>query len=267
MTAGEIGEPRELRSDDRRKAMVERLNDGNRITVKEMAKEFGVSEVTIRSDLEVLERGGKLKRVRGGAVMLDRMRDVADIQSRMTINVDKKKVIAQLANSLVSDGDSIIIDSGSTAFEFAKTLVNKRHITVLTQDINTAMFIDSELPSASVVLLGGALRPRHGYCWGPLTIGVINQLYVDKAFIGSNGFSPSQGFMTENPYGSEVKRSFIEHARHSIILIDSSKIGIHSFIKFADIGEVDHVVMDSDPEGLVSRAASTVYPSPSILLP
>ena len=74
MSMTENDEPREFRSDDRRKAMIERLNEGSRITVKEMAKEFGVSEVTIRSDLDVLERSGKLKRVRGGAVTLDRMR-------------------------------------------------------------------------------------------------------------------------------------------------------------------------------------------------
>lgn len=115
-----------LRSDDRRNEIVKHVTSASKkISVDELASLFEVSAVTIRSDLDWLERQGKLKRVRGGAIVLDRIRDVADISRRMTINIERKKHISQVTNSCVDDGDAIFVDSGSTTFEFVKTLKNK----------------------------------------------------------------------------------------------------------------------------------------------
>ena len=137
---------------------------------------------------------------------------------------------------------------------------------VLTQDLGIASYVDREFDDASVVMLGGALRPKHGYCWGPLTVSVVSQLFADKAFLGANGFVPEQGFMTEDPYASETKHSFVEHAQQTVVLLDSSKVSQHSFVKFADLSEVDLIVMDEDPGGVVGRASAAADPSPRLLL-
>lgn len=256
-----------LRSDDRRNEIVKHVTSASKkISVDELASLFEVSAVTIRSDLDWLERQGKLKRVRGGAIVLDRMRDVADISRRMTINIERKKHISQVANSCVDDGDAIFVDSGSTTFEFVKTLKNKQRITIITQDITIASFVDSELLDASVIVLGGVLRPQHGYSWGPLTLSIIDRLYADKAFLGANGFVPKQGFMVENPQSDEIKRAFIDHAQQSYVLVDATKVGVHSFIKFAGLAQVDYIIMDEDPEGIVNRDLSTSNPRPKLLL-
>lgn len=249
----------------RQSEILDMVSTKQRVSVKELACDFEVSEVTIRSDLDLLEKEGKLKRVRGGAVLPDRMREVADIARRMEINSEEKRKIAIRANALVSDGDSIAVDSGSTSFEFVKTLSNKKDLTILTHDLRMAAYVDRQLPNASVIVLGGALRSRHGYCWGPLTVEFINEFFVDKAFLGANAFTPAQGFMTESPHSGEVKRALIEHSRESIMLIDSFKIGINSFIRFADIGDLDYVVMDDDPDGIVQQAAGNTSSSPAIL--
>jgi DeoR family fructose operon transcriptional repressor len=262
----EIGNQTFLRAEDRRNEIVEELLKEKKVTVNDLSEKFNVSTVTIRGDLDWLERNGKLKRVRGGAVILDRMTDVADISKRMTTNSELKKRIASVASGLISDGDSVIIDSGSTTFELVKALDEKMHLMLLTQDITIASYVDQNLRNASVVMLGGALRPRHGYCWGPLTVNTINQLHVDKAFLGTNGFVAEQGFMTENPYSSETKHAFIQHAQRSIVLMDSTKVSVHSFIQFASLNEIDCIVMDDDPDGIMKKACSLADPAPELLL-
>lgn len=255
-----------IRVDARRSSIADEVAGGRKVYVSDLAKEFQVSEVTVRADLDALERMGKLRRVRGGAIVSDRMNAVADISRRMGINTKRKRLIAQMANGLVADGDSIIIDSGSTAFEFEKTLTNKRGITIITHDLNVATYADNELPDASVILLGGSLRTRHGYCWGSLSLSMLDQLYVDMAFLGANGYASDQGFMTENPNVGEMKRASIMHSRRTAILLDSSKVGIHSFLRFADLRDVDFVVMDEDPDRQVADAAARIDMGPEIIL-
>ena len=254
------------KADQRRNFMLDELERTKRLSVSDLSSRLDVSEVTVRADLSLLEREGKLKRVRGGAVATDRMGYVASLSARASINYESKRAIARVASELVSDGMSVIIDSGSTTFELAKVLQDKRGITLLTHDMSIASYADSELPRTSVVMFGGALRPHHGYTWGPMVIDAIENVHVDIAFLGSNSFSSNSGFMTEDPSITAIKKAYMAHAQTKVVLMDASKLGHHSFMKFAEISEFDFIVVDRDPGDELKRACDSCARPPMLLL-
>jgi len=251
------GKMRALYVEERRAEILRVIEEKKNISVKQICETFGVSAVTARGDLERLENLGKLRRVHGGAFSIDHTLVSLELDKRMSINSEGKKEIAKLANGLVCEGDSLLVDAGTTTLEFVKTLSNKRNITIVTHDLPVANYADVSLPNASVVVVGGALRDNHHDCYGSITVSVINQLYVDKAFLGANSFSPEQGFMTESLFAEEVKHALLAHAKEKIVLIDSSKLGHHNFKKFADVNDFDYVVMDKDVDGRMGEAIRT----------
>ena len=257
MTDKDIEQPRVFRAEDRRDEILVILERDGKISVDDICRTFDVSAVTARADLNILEERGKVRRIHGGAILVDHALMVEDIDRRMMVNTRAKRRIAHVARRLVHDGDAILVDSGSTAYEFLRTLEDLRNITILTHDLTNAAFVQTHLKNASLILLGGAVRPDHGYCCGALTLLQLRQVYADKAFVATNSFAPSAGFMTENESAAEVKATIIEHARERIMLLDSSKVGVHNFIRFAGLRDFEYVVMDEDPDQVVSRAISS----------
>lgn len=255
-----------FRTDERRQEILSTIEADGRVSVSEIASRFDVSPVTIRSDLNYLAIQGKLKRVRGGAVLLDHMQEVADIVQRMTVNLERKVRIAELANTLVRDGDTIAVDSGSTTFEFVKTLENKSNLTIATYDLRVSNYVNTELPNVMLVMLGGAVRRGHGYCCGPLTTKMIDQLYFDKVFLGTNSFSSDQGFMTEGVQVGETKAALIRHSNISVMLMDSTKTHSYNFIKFADLNDFHYLVMDEDPDHEMQMLCANIGHAPKLMI-
>ena len=243
-------------AEERRAAIISTLEKTASVQVADLATTFGVSTVTIRTDLDALERGGKLRRTHGGAVSLHKRLTVSVQDQRVNVNVAAKQAIARAAIELVEDGDSLLIDSGTTALEFVRMLDLRQNITVITADITIADYIDESLPGVDVILLGGALRKGHRYLYGPLSIAGVRALHPDKAFICPISLVPERGFMTNYEQMAEVKTAFLQVARTSIALVDAAKIDASGLIQFAGINEVDIIVMDRDPEGAVTRAVA-----------
>ncbi|MFR3877275.1 MAG: DeoR/GlpR family DNA-binding transcription regulator [Collinsella sp.] len=156
-------------ADERRTAIMEMLEHNASVQVAEIAQTFGVSSVTARADLDALAEAGKLRRTHGGAVSLHKRLTVSTQDRRINVNVAAKQAIAQSAIELVNDGDTLLVDSGTTALEFVRLLDQRDGITVITADITIADYIDESMPSVDVVMLGGALRKGHRYLYGPLT--------------------------------------------------------------------------------------------------
>lgn len=258
--------PRVFRVEERRAEIVRMLEKEGSITVDRICNEFGVSAVTSRGDLNELERRGRLQRVHGGALPIDHTLSVADINDRMNVNVAVKRKIGRIAADMVRDGDSLIVDSGSTAFQFVTQLENKRNITIVTHDLVIANYVNSRLPYATLVMLGGTLRYKHHYLSGPLALEVMQEIFVDKAFLAANSFSEDQGFMVENEAACEIKRALIHHARVCIMLMDSTKVGLHNFVRFATLDDVDRIVIDRDPDGLLGKAVSKLENGPQIII-
>ena len=256
-------------AEERRTAIMSMLDKAASVQVADLARTFDVSTVTIRTDLDALERAGKLRRTHGGAVSLHKRLTVSVQDQRVNVNVAAKQAIARAAIELVEDGDSLLIDSGTTALEFVRMLDLRQDITVITADITIADYIDESLPGVDVIVLGGALRKGHRYLYGPLTITGVRALHPDKAFICPISLVPERGFMTNYEQMAEVKTAFLHVARESIALVDAAKIDASGLIRFAGIDEVGAIVMDRDPDSAVTKAVAELpeeTPRPHIII-
>ena len=193
-------------AEERRAAILDMLEHSASVQVSDLAHTFGVSAVTARADLDALEAAGKLRRTHGGAVSLHKALTVSIQDKRINLNVAAKQAIAQTAIELVEDGDSIIVDSGTTALEFVRALTTRRDITVITADVTIANYIDDSLPQTDVILLGGTLRKGHRYLYGPLALRALEVLHADKAFLCPTSLVPNRGLMTNFDQMAQVKR-------------------------------------------------------------
>lgn len=252
--------------DERRAMIVEEVNLRSSIRVSDICERFRVSEVTARNDLDKLERGGKLRRTHGGAVSIARTITVSYPDQRLNINVEAKRAVAKRAAALVSNGDSLLVDTGTTTFEFVRFLSDKRDITIVTSDLSIASFADSNLPHADVLLLGGALRKNHRYMTGPITNRTLGDLYLDKAFLATDSFHPDHGFTTEFTGNADVKRLMVARARVKIMLMDASKVRRPCFVRFAGISDIDAVVIDEDPGGALAGAIAAAGASTELVI-
>lgn len=255
-------------ADERRAAIMEMLEHNASVQVAEIAQTFGVSSVTARADLDALAESGKLRRTHGGAVSLHKRLTVSTQDRRINVNVAAKQAIAQSAIELVSDGDTLLVDSGTTALEFVRLLDQRDGITVITADITIADYIDESMPSVDVVMLGGALRKGHRYLYGPLTMQALQMVHADLAIMCPGAFVPGCGFTTDFPQMAETKTAMIAAARQSVALMDASKVNGRGMYRFAELADVDTIVMDRDPDGSVatSIAEATDTDAPTLII-
>lgn len=250
-------------AEERRTAIMDMLERSASVQVADIAQTFGVSTVTARGDLDALAAAGKLRRTHGGAVSLHKTLTVSVQDQRVNVNVDAKQSIARAALDLVEDGDTVFVDSGTTALEFVRMLDMRSGITVITADITIADFIDESLPSVNVIMLGGELRKGHRYLFGPLTMAALETLHADLAVICPGAFVAERGFMTDFPQMAEIKQAAIRAATQSIVLMDSSKLRARGIYAFANLKDVHFVVMDEDPADVVAQAIAGEECNPS----
>lgn len=241
-------------AEERRAAIMDMLERTSSVQVADIAETFGVSSVTARADLDALASAGKLRRTHGGAVSLHKKLTVSVQDQRINVNVDAKQAIARAAIEHVCDGDTIFVDSGTTALEFVRMLDMRSSVTVITADITIADFIDESLPGVTAIMLGGELRQGHRYLYGPLTMTALGALHADLAVICPGAFVENRGFMTDFPQMAEIKTAAIQMASRSMALMDSSKLSARGVYSFARLGDIDIIVMDEDPEGIIARA-------------
>lgn len=226
---------------DRHTKLLEIVNENKRIEVAKLAEVLKVSQVTIRKDLDALEQKGLLRREHGYAVMTSS----DDINSRLAFNYDIKRKIARLASELVSDGETIIIESGSCCALLAEELAfNRKDITIITNSMFIASYIREG--NAKVVLLGGDYQPESQVVVGPLTRKCLKDFFVDKLFVGTDGYSSKTGFTGKNLMRTEVVKSMAESANKIIILTDSSKFSERGVVSQFKIEEVNYLLTDSD---------------------
>lgn len=239
-------------AEERRAAILSMLERSASVQVSELARTFGVSAVTVRADLDALEADGKLRRTHGGAVSLHKRLTVSIQDKRVNVNVAAKQAIARAALELVEDGDSLLVDSGTTALEFVRMLSRRTDITVITADVTIANFIDESLPAVDAILLGGALRKGHRYLYGQLAMRSLEVLHADKAFLCPTALVLGCGLMTNYEQMAEVKRGLMRSAGERVVLMDATKVNGRGLFRFAGIDEVGAIVMDADPDGAVA---------------
>ena len=244
-------------AEERRAAILSMLERNSSVQVAEVADALGVSRVTARADLDALARDGKLRRTHGGAVSLSRTLTVSIQDLRVNVNVEAKRAIARVAATLVQPGQSVLVDTGTTGLELVRALGERGEVTIVTADLTIADYVDRSMPSAEVVLLGGALRKGHRYTYGPLTMRSLEIIHADKAIICPTAIV-SGCFMTGYEGMAELKRAFLACAGMTCVLMDASKVGAHGLFFFGDVGDADVIVMEKDPEGAVAGCLGDV---------
>lgn len=226
---------------ERHIALLEYVTEHGKTEVSALAEHLHTSKVTIRKDLDTLSERGILKRERGYAVL----RDPGDINYRMAFHYDNKQKIAQAATALVEDGETLIIESGSTCTLFAEELARTRqNITIITNSVYLADYV-ADHANIQVILLGGTLQPKGRSLVGPLTKCAIQQFHVDKIFTGIDGFSRDFGFTGEDLTRTDTVREMTKSAEHTYVLADSAKFRQFGAVAYLGFEDVYQLITDS----------------------
>lgn len=238
----------------RKQHIVDMINATGRSTVTDLCDRFNVSSATIRNDLRELEEAGALRRTHGGAISVRGVAYELNTYEKEVQNVEKKRAIARAAASYVHAGDAIALDTGTTTFELAKLLGGIERLTVVTNDLNIAAYLERNT-TASIIMAGGAVR-RHFHCTaGEAAMDTIRNLHVDKLFAAANGIHIKKGLSTPNMDMASFKSQLIECAEEVFVLADSSKLGANSFISFAPLNRADVLITDCDADAAFVEAA------------
>lgn len=214
-----------------------------------LAKQLAVSEVTIRMDLDVLEKQGLLFRTHGGAILNPKTGYERAYQDEELSFPEEKRRIGWRASQLVSDGDTVILDVGTTVMEVARQLVRYKDLTVVTNALNVATWLEN-YAQITVIVTGGTLRATQHSLVNPYADLVLERVHADIAFIGANGIDVRYGVTNVNIPEAEMKNRFLKASRRQILVADSSKIGNVARAKVGDLDDFDLLITDdqADPE-------------------
>jgi DeoR/GlpR family transcriptional regulator of sugar metabolism len=230
---------------ERRQSLLDLLRRQPGLRVPEIAHDMGVSEGTVRNDLNALEADGRLERVHGGAVLKEQSEfHNASFTSRHQERSAEKMLIARYAAELVNDGDSILLDASSTTYYLALSIQGRNKLRVVTNGLDVARLL-AQNPSNMVILIGGVLSQDGSSVTGLFSEQIIQELHIQKAFVSSSGFSLERGLTEVHLDEAQLKRKAIESAREVIALIDSSKIGKEDLTPFARVEQINRMITDA----------------------
>ncbi|HET6437659.1 MAG TPA: DeoR/GlpR family DNA-binding transcription regulator [Anaeromyxobacter sp.] len=236
---------------DRERTILKLLSERGSLSVSLLSRELGVSEVTVRSDLKGLEERGLLSRSRGGAHPALHQ----GIVERQQQNLEQKTRIARAAADLVRDGDTIMIEAGTTTALVVRHLIGKRDVHVVTN--STLVFSYARLnPALQITLTGGEFRRETESMVGPVALRTLAGLNVRLAFVGTDGFSLEKGMTTQLFEGAEIVKAMRRCARETYLVADSSKYGRTGFVNVLPLSEIDGVITDDGMEAGAVAALS-----------
>ena len=230
---------------ERRQTLLDLLHRQPGLRVPEIAQSLDVSEGTVRNDLNALEIEGLLMRVHGGAVLRDQPRNFnASFNTRYNEHGAEKIAIAKKAAALVQDGDSLLLDSSSTAYYFAQHLGERQRLRIVTNGIDIARLL-AQNSTNTVILIGGMMNPDGSSVTGLLSEQIIAELHIQKAFVSCSGFSVERGMTEVHFEEAQIKRKALESARQVFALVDSSKMGHEDLTPFVRPLQITHLFSDS----------------------
>lgn len=239
-----MAERKERFTVSRRKKILEQVKETGEVLVADLSRQFEVSEVTIRNDLEYLERKNLLIRARGGAIHTDNQVGIDQkITDKNKIHMVEKTAIGKKAASLIGDHETIIIDSGTTTAEIARHLGEDRHLNVITNALNIANLLVG-YSNINVIVPGGYLRQNSMSLVGPLAEKNLRNFFVDKAFLSTDGFDTKQGIYTPNIDEAYLNGIMIEISKEVILVTDSSKFKRKSLAFICGLDKLKTVVTD-----------------------
>lgn len=231
-------------AEQRRQKILELVQEEGAVRVKTLSELFEVSEPTIRQDLERLESKQYIVKSHGGAVLKTIPQQVRALSLQHLENMDKKAAIGRKAAEMIQDGDSIILDSGSTTTEIARNLRAKRNLHIITNALNIALLLGAN-PLFEVMMTGGDFKAPTLSLTGPKAAAFFTQIHVDKLFLATGGISEDDELTYPGLSDIPVKRAMIEAATTVYLAADSTKIGRHSFASLGKISVIDYFICDT----------------------
>jgi len=225
----------------RQSEIIDLLQDQDRLEVAALAESFGVSQMTIRRDLKELEKQGLLVRTHGGAVAAGKLRFLERAFPHYAVS-PQKAAIGKVAAGLVSPGQKVMVDTGTTALEVARNLPKDSDITVAT----TSLCVLQELYASplQVLLFGGYARKEFPSLYGPLTEAMLKSFHVDILFMGCDGADSKSGFYTADLRISGLEQQMINIADRVVVVTESTKFGRKAFVRYATLEQVHTLVTD-----------------------
>jgi DeoR/GlpR family transcriptional regulator of sugar metabolism len=220
-------------------------NDGS-ARVSDLTQQLGVSDMTIRRDLEVLAKDGLVEKVHGGAVLPgSHSAHEAGFEDKLVLERPEKNSIARAAAGLVRPGTAVAIAAGTTTYALAQSLVDVAGLTIVTNSLRVAnLFSANRGPDSASVVLTGGMRTASDALVGPVADLTISALHFDTLFIGCSGLDPEVGLTTPNLAEAETNRALIKVARRVVVLADHTKWGVVSLASFAPVDKISVLVTD-----------------------
>src|SRR3954452_8984561 len=229
-------------AETRRRLLLDLIARQGFATLDELVKALEVSESTVRRDLEVLDLGGQVKRTHGGAVYAGEVRGMPAIEDRTATATAEKQAIGRAAAALLDDGDTVLLDGGTTTLEVARALLG-RPLQVVTNSLPIAQLLASSA-AIDLILIGGYVYPRTGVALGPLAIATMEGIRVRKAILGAGGIV-AEGIYNHNLLLVETERQMMSCGQEVLIVADHSKFGRLSLARLCGLDEVQHLVVDA----------------------
>lgn len=233
---------------ERQHTIIEIIHRENSVKVVELSKKFGVTEETIRRDLEKLAKKGIVKKTYGGAILISKSEDKeledTPFDHRIKENTTSKAKIGRAIIKLLGAGETIILDSSTTCLEVAKQLPTQKRFTIITNSVSAITTL-SHYEEMTVVSTGGTLRSKSLSLIGPTAKNNIMSYYADKAIISCKGIDLKRGVMESNELETEIKQCFVSVAKEVILAVDSAKIDKGSMHRLMGLEKVNCIVTDS----------------------
>ncbi|WP_078412788.1 DeoR/GlpR family DNA-binding transcription regulator [Priestia abyssalis] len=243
-----------LLAEERKKRIIELIEQQGKVRVNDLAHDFDVSTETIRRYLEELENEKKLKKVYGGAVKVEPETAEPSMFEREILRIDEKKQIALKAASFIEEGDVVFVDEGSTTLQMVPTFMDISDVTIITNSFPFAARLmaqeNKQLFKGELIFLGGHVRSKHFRASGSLAEKMAKEFYTNKAFISVDGIHLESGITSYDLEKCMLSKIFIKNAEKTFVLADQSKIGVKANYKIDSLKNIDHIISDSTaPEG------------------
>ncbi len=229
---------------ERRRIIMEEIQQNKQVNIFQLKARFNVSEVTLRKDLRYLENKNLLIRSRGGAMISVKVGEDLSVEKRMVLNLDLKKSIARAASALIKEGDTIILDSGTTLMQMTNHLGKIKKLTVITNALDIAVKL-SEFNHLKIIVPGGLFRKKSFSLVGVTAVENLQMFRADKYFVSADGLN-KEGLFTSNLEEGQIAKIIMSNAKKNIVLADSSKFDRNGIINYAPLSRIHTLVTDKN---------------------
>jgi DeoR/GlpR family transcriptional regulator of sugar metabolism len=243
----------------RRQQILDLLQRQGQVSVRACSEQLGVSEVTIRSDLALLEREGLLRRVWGGATLERNVWPEGSFAARQKLFAEEKSRIARAAAELIEDGDTIMLDASTTAYAIALQIADRRNLTVITNGMHLALALGAN-QGITTIVVGGQVRGETGSLTGTLAEEMLERLHANKGFFSARGLTSAKGLTESSIPESMLKAIMVRHVAEVIAVLDGSKIGVNSLTSFCPADGISRLITAGPEADTKAEQLRSLFP-------